>query len=489
MRLLMIIFVSFFFINCTCAQYAYQLFRPGVQYLYEHNLPVTDYTSPLLGIRLGGAACQVMYESLQPDISSGAPSCLTKVPAFIGSEICQSVAQTSLNLGSDEAPLWLQLFSGALPGASWLATVDGNDSIYAKIDNLEWANVLGLMDSVKTIGLYTKEENGQLVPLYEEPPLQISRNYGLVKGVFLHWLGTSTGSVDLVGMSNPQVGLQNPDRQSVFQLQPGDELHLLTVNTTLSGNAFYHEYREKINTLISNGWLSGNTIRYFAFSSDQKIYQSGPAANPDTAFLYAQPDTLFLSWEPLGYLDKQPGELIADTSIPDLWQVLTLGNRYFCEQPAKRLGSPFILGNESCAIPLFDALPGDDFFAFYSGPYYQNTTIGGLSFRILNYAHLTGELPCGNPFDFVVGTTSVPSVSPLHIWPNPVQDELHLQSPHTNKAELEIEIWSTHGQLIQSFTAFSESTQIPVQHLTTGAYYLRYTLPNKQPEVIKFIKQ
>ncbi|WP_020535338.1 T9SS type A sorting domain-containing protein [Lewinella cohaerens] len=489
MRLLMIIFVSFFFINCACAQYAYQLFRPGVQYLYGHDLPVTDYTSPLLGIRLGGAACQVMYESLQPDIPSGDSSCLTKVPAFIGSEICQSVGQTSLNLGSDEEPSWLQLFPGSLLGSSWLATVDGNDSIYAKVDNLEWASVLGLMDSVKTIGLYTKEENGQLVPLYEEPPLQISRNYGLVQGVFLHWLGTSTGRIDLVGMSTPQVGLQNPDRQSIFQLQADDELHLLTVNTTLSEDAFYHEYREKINTLTGAGWLSGNTIRYFAFSSDQKVYQSGPAANTDTVFLYAEPDTLFLPWEQLSYLDKQPGELIADANLPDLWQVLTLGSRYFCEQPAKRLGAPFILGNEACAIPLFDALPGDDFFAFYSGPYYQNTTIGGFRFRILNYARFAEQSPCGNPFDFVVGTTSAPSVLPLHIWPNPVQNELNLQSPYANKGQLEIEIWSAHGQLIQSFTAFSKNTQIPVQHLPAGAYYLRYTLPNKQPEIIKFIKQ
>lgn len=488
MRLLIIISVCFFFTHIGKAQYAYQLFRPGVQYLYEHDLPITDYTSPLLGIRLEGAACQVMYESLQPDIPSGDASCLKKVPSFIGSEICQSPEQTSLNLGTDEDPQWLQLFPGALPGTSWLATVNGNDSIYAKVDNLAWTSVLGLMDSVKTIGLYSKQPGGQLIALYNEAPLQISRNYGLVRGVFLHWLGSSSGNIDLVGMSNPQVGLQNPDRQSIFQLQAGDELHLLTVNTTLLDNTFYHEYREKINTLLSDGWLSGGTIRYFAFLSDQKIYQSGPASSTDTVFLSAVADTLFLPWAALNYLNEQPGALLPHANLPDTWQVLTLGSRYFCEQPAKRLGAPFLLGNEPCAFPWLDALPGDDFFAPFSGPYYQNTSIGGFHFRILNYAAIAGATPCGTPYDFVVNTTGVPATPLLSIWPNPVSNALHLRSSSPPQ-QLKIEIWNTHGQLMQSSAAFSENTQIPVQHLPAGVYYLRYFLPNEQPQTTKFIKQ
>ena len=488
MRLFILLSTCFLFTHSGNAQYAYQLFRPGVQYLYEHQLPVSDFTSPLLGVRLDGAACQVMYESLQPNIPSGDSSCLIKVPSFIGSEICQSVEQTSLNLGTDEDPQWLQLFPSAQPGTSWLATINGNDSIYAKVDNLAWTSVLGLMDSVKTIGFYTRQANGPLIALYDEAPLQISLNYGLIRGVFLHWLGIASGSIDLVGMSKPLVGLQNPDRQNIFQLQTGDELHLLTLNTVLSENSFYHEYREKKTTLQAEGWLNGNSLRYYAFLSDQKIYQAGPAANPDTIFLSAVADTVFLPWAALNYLNEQPGALLPDADLPDMWRVLTLGNRYFCDQPAKRLGAPFLLGNEPCAFPWLDALPGDEFFAPYSGPYYQNTSIGGFRFRILNYAALAGETACGTPYDFLVATTVAPAAPAFHIWPNPVSGVLYLQVPPPLQ-QLKIEIWNPQGQLLHSHTAYTQNTEITVQHLPAGVYYLRYYALPQQAQTIKFIKQ
>jgi hypothetical protein len=489
MRLLIIISVCFFFTTNAYSQYPYQLFRPGVQYLYEHDLPATDYTSPLLGIRLNGAACQVMYESLQPNIPSGDLSCFTKVPSFIGSEICQSAGQTSLNLGTDEDPQWLLLFPGAQPGTSWLATVQNNDSVYAKVDHLEWTNVLGLMDSVKTIGLYIKNAQGQFLALYEEAPLKISRNYGLTQGVFLHWLGVPASTIDLVGMSTPLVGLQNPDRQRIFQLQSGDQLHLLNIKTTLTETSFYHKHAEKQNTLVSQGWLNGNSIRYYAFLSDQKIYQSGPAANPDTLYFSAITDTLFLPWASLNYLDQQPGALVASPNLSDTWQVVSLGHRYYCDRPAKRLGAPFFLNNTPCVLPWFGALIGDDFYAHYGGPYYEQTTIAGIDSRILIYANLSEEPPCGTPFDAIVSTTSVSSPAPVNIWPNPVHEELNLWYTPAIGYPLKIEIWSAHGQFINTFTAFTENTSIPVQHLPPGVYHLRYSLPNQPPQTIRFIKQ
>lgn len=489
MRLLIIISVCFFFTTNAYSQYPYQLFRPGVQYLYEHDLPATDYTSPLLGVRLSGAACQVMYESLQPNIPSGDLSCFTKVSSFIGSEICQTAGQTSLNLGTNEDPQWLQLFPGTQPGTSWLATVQGNDSVYAKVDHLEWTSVLGLMDSVKTIGLYTKTPQGQFLALYEEAPLKIGRNFGLIQGVFLHWLGVPAGTIHLAGMSTPLVGLQNPYRQGIFQLQTGDELHLLNIKTTLTETSFYHKYTEKQNTLVNQGWLNGNSVRYYAFLSDQKTYQSGPAANLDTLYFSAETDTLLLPWVPLHYLDQQPGALVASPNLSDTWQVVSLGHRFFCGRPAKRLGAPFFLSNMPCVLPWFGALIGDDFYAHYGGPYYEQTTIAGIDFRILTYANLSGEPPCGTPFDAVVSTTSVPASAPISIWPNPVQNELNLRYDLSIGYPLKIEIWSAHGQFINAFTAFNENTSIPAQHLPPGVYHLRYFLPNQPPQTTRFIRQ
>jgi hypothetical protein len=469
------------------AQSPYQLFRPGVQYLYSHQLPVSDFTSPLLGIQVGEEECHIMYESLQPNIPANDPECLVRVPAFIGSEVCQTATATTLNLGSDEDPLLLTLFPEHPVGSTWLAVVTPADSVYAKVDQVTWTSVLGLPDSVKTINLYTIE-NGDLLPLYNTAPIRISRNYGLVTGVFLHWLGTPTGPIELVGMSDPVVGVQNPNREQVFQLTAGDELHVTKVTTQFVDDSFYHEYREKQNTYTSTGLLPGGD-RFFVFRGDQKIYQDGPAASTDTIRLTDQTDTLVVPWPRLAFLDEQPGALLTSPDYPESWQVVSLGHQYFCEQPAKRLGAPVFMSNEECAVILFDVLPGDDFYAYYSGPYYRSITVGGFHFRLLEYANVAGQPSCGTPFDFVVNTEEVLEAEQIVLWPNPVRHQLNISWFSDLSLDRSLEITNSVGQIVHQTFFSSNHQNLDLSSLPEGNYYLHFLTPNGQTTIRKLIKQ
>lgn len=484
---LSLLFSCLLFLTLSHAQPPYQLFRPGVQYLYAHELPASDFTSLLLGVRVGEEQCHIMYESLQPNLPANDPECLVRVPAFIGSEVCQTATTTTLNLGSDEDPLLLTLFPQNAVASTWLATVVATDSIYAKVDGVIWTSVLGLTDSVKTINLYTIE-NGDFSPLYNMAPIRISRNYGLVTGVFLHWLGTPTGPVELVGMSEPAVGIQNPNREQVFQLTAGDELHLTDVRTVFVDDSFYHEYREKKNTYLSTGELPGGN-RFFAFRGDQKIYQDGPAANTDTVWLANQADTVVVSWAEMEFLNEQPGALFTSPDYPDSWQVVSLGHEYFCEQPAKRLGASVLMSNEECAVILFDVLPGDEFYPYYSGPYYRNVTVGGFRFRLLEYANVAEQPSCGTPFDCVVGTEDILATESMVIWPNPVSDYLNISWPTDAGVIRSIQITNSTGQVVDQ-TSFSNNYQnLDLSSLPEGNYYLHFLTPNGQTTIRKLIKQ
>lgn len=454
------------------SQENYALFRPGVQYVYDHPLPETAATSPLLGIQIEDVPCQFTYESLQTNAPENDEFCLVRVPAFIGSEICRDGGLTQLNLGSDESPIWLELRTAATVGTQWLAGLTP-DSVFARVDDLYLGEVLGMADSIKAIGLYQKNETGQLIPLYEEAPLLVSQNYGLVRAVFLHWLGEDVGTIDLVGMSDPMVGLQNPTRTSVFDLTPGDELHWSSSISGMSQDGFFMvtNKRERA-TYEDRFWTSDNTLLNLVFSVDRITFFGGtPPPTTDTIYEASVLDTVRYDWEYLSFLDEQPGALIFDTTTTDIWRTVMLGYNYECERPAKQFSTEVKI-YENCGQTSFEAITGDEFYRGLAGPYFAYSDVSGFNFRFRNvrYAALADGTICGEPLDFIVSTDSPLANDLISIWPNPAQDALFWSGPDQDKA-MNLIITNTLGQQFP-FGQVWPGQSIDVSSLQTGLYWI-----------------
>lgn len=470
------------------SQEFYQLFRPNVQYLYEHQLPTNGVVSPLLGMQLGSMSCQTTYESLLPNLPEDQPDCLVRTPAFIGSEICLTDNLTQLNLQSDEDPLWLELRTQAPVGAQWLAALH-TDSIFARVDEVLLAEILGLTDSVKSIGLYTKNTDGELIPMYEEPPLQISRNYGLVKAVFLHWLGADVSSIELAGMSQPAVGVQNPERATVFDLQNDDEFHWLKVNTTFAEGSYLHTYEEEQARLIAQYWTSGNATRGYVFSLERKTYFVSPEMPTDTLYSTDLADTISIDWEAHAYLNEQPGALLLNPEVPDWWQSVLLGESYFCDRPAKQLGIPVYIFNDDCSGPTIDLEPGNRFYQGLGGPFYEEINIGGLRFRSLQYAQLQDDTSCGIPFDFVVGTKEPEMANRLKVWPNPADQILHIEGIDQLPQGTQIHITDAQGRRLSDASSSLSGNRFHLAILPAGMYFLSvYDKTGRFLHQVRFVK-
>ena len=471
------------------SQENYALFRPGVQYVYDHALPETAATSPLLGIKIEDVPCQFTYESLQTNAPENDEFCLVRVPAFIGSEICRDGGLTQLNLGSDESPIWLELRTAAIVGTEWLAGLTP-DSVFARVDDLYMGEVLGLADSIKAIGLYQKSETGQLIPLYEEAPLLVSKDYGLVKAVFLHWLGEDVGTIALVGMSDPIVGLQTPTRTSVIDFTPGDERHWRSSISGRSPDGLFLVTNEKERAAFEEEfWTASNTELNQVFSVDRITYFGGTDPPTDTILEASVLDTFTYHWESLSYLDEQPGALLFDTTSTDLFRTVMLGFNYFCDRPAKQLSAKVLLFGEECGQTSFDAIVGDEFHLGLAGPYYSYSDVSGFNFRFRNlrYAAIHSGFQCGEPLDFIVSTNTPLSNSAINIWPNPVSSDLMWTGPSPNRP-LRGTIINAQGQRIPLGQLRSEQA-IEVSFLQTGLYWLELTdSSGKQYYQAPFIK-
>ena len=447
-------------------QEPYQLFRPNVQYLYQHDFPSGFAVSPLLGIKVQDSPCQTTYDSVLPNLPEDMPDCLVRVPAFTGSEICQDGPTTLLNLQSDEDPLWLELHQQAPLGALWLAALTP-DSIFARVEAIAEQGFLGLTDSVKSIALYLKNEQGALIPLYEEAPLQISRTYGLVRGVVLPWLGADVGNVHLAGLSNPLVGIQNPNRGKIFGLQLGDEIHLSRINTTLLPESFLHTYREQRTELMEQYWTPDNAQRVFVFSVDEKKYFAGPDASTDTIYSSNLLDTIVINWEEYAYLDEQPGAIIYDRS-----RVLLLQEPSFCDRPAKQLSASFFTATDDCINEPVDLGAGSYFLEGLGGPYFSEISVGGFNFKTPKYANLQDGTICGEPCDFLVSGTTAPVSATISIWPNPAKDQIQLTSAEELAQRFNLSIIDVLGRTAKTEKQINLNRAIDIADLLPGNYWL-----------------
>ena len=79
------------------------------------------------------------------------------------------------------------------------------------------------------------------------------------------------------------------------------------------------------------------------------------------------------------------------------------------------------------------------------------------------------------------------SSSPIHVFPNPCQETLYLSSAEFQNGS--IRIFDVFGNQIQQLQINTTTTEIDVQKLSSGVYYLECKNNNDSAQVIKFIKQ
>lgn len=475
-----LLFCLFFLVQCSywaAAQEEYRLFHPDVTYLYENPLETNAYTSPVLGMKLGAQACEVTYSSVQiSPLSEIFDECIEVVSAFIGSEVCQQNNVTELTIDVEGESRILSLRHRANQGQSWLAMNGPEGAIFGKVEAVVEEAFLGLIDSVKYIALYRQHGDGSLIPLYEEVPFRISKQYGLLSAVFLHWLGQDFGYINLLGMSHPQVGLQNPSRESIFQLQQGDVLHLKKANSVMVQDVIQHNHREEQLTVTDVNWDENQAVLNYSFSIDGKYYSVGPDTSSDTTYLENYIHHQEIDWTSYAYLDGLPGQVYPQPNLPNSFNVLALFPEAFCDQPGKRLMSPLIEPLDGCAFPWSDVASAPTFYAQLAGPYYSFADFDGLQIRELKYAQLMSGYNCGDPFDMVVNTDE-PITASFKIYPNPASDYVKLSWDVTDISYIHVAITDFSGRTIKQ-QRLQNKDNIDLTNLTAGIYILKCTTEN-----------
>ena len=76
---------------------------------------------------------------------------------------------------------------------------------------------------------------------------------------------------------------------------------------------------------------------------------------------------------------------------------------------------------------------------------------------------------------------------PIQVFPNPCQETLYLSSAEFQNGT--VRIFDVFGNQIQQLQINTTTTEIDVQKLSSGVYYLECKNNNDSVQVLKFIKQ
>ena len=466
----------FFFTHLLSAQSDWQLFRPGVQYLYDYT-NATFIESPVLGIKTGTDACTEMYPSLRWYDEF---ECNEIASSFMGYEICQTPTETRLLIRESE---YVTIRQTAALDEKWPAYTQGNDTVWARVSFIQSMNFLGLTDSVKSIHFYRQDGVWPDYLPAENSPVQVSKQYGLIQTFgfrdFPAFSPQFAAPMPIVGLSAPKVGLQNPDRASIFNFQAGDEIHIKA--TTLSpwyiqgellGDIFERKFLKALITEVEQ--LPGDQLIRFHYTGQElKTKRWG---TPPVLYEVFPVETVSGIWEydlsELEYLDLQPGAVVTVPAFisEEGIAIVSLTQSGFCEKAGKYLSNP-LEGANGCYQPLIDGVGGPSFYENLAGEYYYYSTLSGHYTREVVYFN-GDSLECGSPinFDQITTAAEVSKAPVITLGPNPTAGPLRLQLPQGLVADLKL--YDMHGRLFLSEDQAQGAVAWDLGILPAGAYQI-----------------
>jgi Secretion system C-terminal sorting domain len=372
-------------------------------------------------------------------------------------------------------------------GDKWIAfQIDDSLVIEATILKHDTLSFLTIVDSVKTIGfqVYDKSMNSIEFEI-NNMSILMSKHYGFVRtmnfylfpNIYAEHPFDKFEEFNLIGLSKPEVGIQNLTWFKVNDFQVDDELHIIDKSSSW-GNSYGYSITNKAIYRYLNRKNYPDSIVYI-YSRKQSI-ETEYSDSSSFIFIY---DTIKKRIEKDPYFDKLPEEPIIENEIT---------YNYFMtnESPLSKMiltglafsGTPI----DTCWYQImFDGCLSDNkYLNGLGGPYYfcTNTFSLGETERKLVY-YKKGDIIWGNPLS-ITGIEKFNISKYLCIYPNPASDQIQVHGAKQNITKLEI--IDINGKTVLTLNEII-GNNIEISQLSKGLYFVNIYLAS-EVRIGKFVK-
>jgi hypothetical protein len=394
-------------------------------------------------------------------------------------------------------------------GESWVFLKNQllNLELRASIISLAEDTFLGLTDSVKVIELQAFDLTGNAKShALNGTQLILSKNYGLIQ--LFEFFATPRQTYyfpekiyNLVGMTDPILGVQNLEYSQIYNFEIGDEFHTLADDYYTSGSAW--DTTQTISYVIDKAIsATGDSVTYTFFRKWRNVSFVGP----ELYWLNLGQDTDLVTYSHVSdnaiQFLKLPGEAMVFQSGPTQSYIKDAAQgpsqlyngRQVKEDPSG--GNVHYLGTwgDSCFQYFAWGYPDLARFGHYvegcGGPYWDEYAYHFDNEYKLVYFR-KGSETWGIPFDTSLWEgirDDVASQNQFSVYPNPTSDQLTIEFPQWTNGECSISIISVLGQTFTRQSIESDKLTISLIDYPPGVYVLRVFQNNQILGQKKFIK-
>jgi hypothetical protein len=375
-------------------------------------------------------------------------------------------------------------------GDSWDMCDQGN--VVATVTGIKDTVILGLNDSVKTITLNSTilQINGKKITL--------SKHYGLIRLPDFYDIPDNLYATDyaseyvyinynLVGMSNPESGIQNLTLRDVYTYNIGDEFHRYFLNKDdwLLSNPYHENESWAIyNVLDTLHSSTTDTIKYLMKRCAKQRYYYQNSDNDSSSQTFTSfNDTIIVS---LVLNNAEESDFNCLPNEPYYFDHESgFSTNHFTIHESGIIGkmTPYIDItlediNDTCwRYPTVDACTGPNLY--YKGIY-------GADFLCLYYNYLSqstlvyykkGTQAWGAPYDCATilstGFNEQFALNKFSITPNPATDYFNISIDRYFSESMNFELFNIYGTKIKEEKISNASTAVSCSELSGGIYLFR----------------
>ena len=385
-------------------------------------------------------------------------------PSWLGEKILTKLDGTHIFFNKANDTIVIQTQSNI--NDEWVFYSDSIITVKAKVIHIKYATFLEQVDTVKTISfqVYDKNSNQKESPI-NDYSIELSKRYGLLKALNFYFFPYSPedymyeklGQFELVGLTNPAIGLQNITWTDIHNYELGDELHVLEYWNDMDCS---YTKKQIILRLIEKT-NNKDTIRY----RFDKIVRLTSLNDCETTVTISNGKfDLTVTENPV--FDMLPGEVIlSDWEVFNMWMTTTSKTR-----PGDYGGVMWTYSDSCVMYPISDGcFPDDQYLLGLGGPYYfgYNFFGGECKRELVYYRKSYGEW--GVPFNINSLEESV-SQTLFYLYPNPASDELTITT-ETSYKTLEYRILDLTARECKSGMISNDMQKtISITALKSGVY-------------------
>jgi hypothetical protein len=378
--------------------------------------------------------------------------------------------------------VWIK--TNAKTDDSWACSSNQDYTIEAKVTAHELSSFLGVEDSVKTIIFQAiDKENASIDHLWNNKIVQISKNYGIIRGfdfTMLEEIDYHSSlyyplEYELAGLDKPTIGIQNFTWKEVWDFEPGDVIHVLQYcdwdfgETITKEIITYLKREEEENRTAYNLSVRKNEYRRMFVNG---IWEESTTYSDYETTKYIYKNEMF---------DKLPGEVWGEVWEKDNYYASTnmmffsnngfFSNSGFLSKANNEYGAIYKGGEEQCwNEAVIDGFPISYYIKGLGGPYYVKGLYLCACDRTLVY-YKKGGIEWGTPLELITGINEVKAKTPQVVYSKATNSFLIDFDLPTSFCSFEL--IDLKGQILIREKITSSPHSISIENLQKGLYIYR----------------